>query len=139
MSKPTEKGMMDSNSKYMGEPKIGVEILETSVTNLNPNNIRRIYTTTSKRWKNVGDTSKVEMVDEAIADADEVVNEMSTPAAIHPNFRSEFEEEDIDDPDYERSHPNNQYSWLEEMYLRINGLVPFNVWTDILSVYPCFE
>jgi len=127
MSKTTERGMLDANSKYMGEPKIGVEILETSVTNLNPNNIRRIYTTTSKRWKKVGDTSKLEIVDEAIADADEVqvVDERTTLASIPPKFRSEFEEEEIDDPDYERSHPNNQYAWLEEMHLRINGLVPF--------------
>jgi hypothetical protein len=115
MSKLTEKGMMDVNSKYMGEPKIGVEILG------------RIYTSTSKRWKNVGDTSKVEIIDEAIADADEVqvVDERMTSASIPPKFRSDFEDEDIDDPDYERSHPNNQYAWLEEMHLRINGLVPF--------------
>jgi hypothetical protein len=116
--------------------RIGAEILETSVLDLNPNNIRRFYTSTSKKYRyDPGKYTTKQQQDDAsgIADSDEdeiaessleqskenIADEQST---TQPN---EFEEKDIDDPDYERTAPWNQYAWLEEMHLRIHGLVPF--------------
>lgn len=107
-------------------PIIGVEILETSVMEMNPNNIRRMYTSTSKRMKTTYEMGKRTMEasstddqSQGVADADEAEieeasleqSEMEENAAISfVNDPEEKEEEDIiGDPDYERAAPWNQY------------------------------
>ena len=121
------------------QPVIGVEVLEASVKDLNPNNIRRTYT--SSRWKKTSyDRGKYTDTgiyddDSGVADADEAeveeeTLEQNTEHILATDERrqsndNEFEEKDIDDPDYERFAPWNQYAWLDEVHLRINGLVPF--------------
>lgn len=126
-----------SSSKTYPSVQIGAEILEASVLDLNPNNIRRFYTSTSKKYhydpgkytNNDTDTTHEQHFGDAsgIADADEAENEDIARETNNNNTSSEdqFEEKDIDDPDYERTAPWNQYAWLEEMHLRIHGLVPF--------------
>jgi hypothetical protein len=160
------------------EPTIGVEILEMSVMNLNPNNIRRIYTSSNKgRWKNVvahGGGTEVAISSASVgvadiveggtlADADDAEEEevvmiegggmkgktvvvvggggkggglggglgggrpSEAMAAMAAMATSEEEDDVVDDPNYERNHPVNQYAWLEEMRLRINGEVPFGM------------
>jgi len=116
-------------------PVIGAEVLELSVKDLNPQNIRRAYTVSSKRWKqttyNPVDKYKS---DNAIADVEEedieedVENdEHDEHQLVEQNDSDDFEDMDIDidDPQYEREAPWNQYAWLEEMQLRIHGYMPF--------------
>jgi len=116
-------------------PVIGAEVLELSVKDLNPQNIRRAYTVSSKRWKqttyNPVDKYKS---DNAIADVEEedieedVENdEHDEHQLVEQNDSDDFEDMDIDidDPQYERHAPWNQYAWLEEMQLRIHGYMPF--------------
>lgn len=117
--------------------RIGAEILETSVLDLNPNNIRRFYTSTSKKYRydpgkyttkqHQDDASGIAESDEdEIADASlEQTNNNTVTEEQFTTQSNDFEEKDIDDPDYERTAPWNQYAWLEEMHLRIHGLVPF--------------
>mmetsp|Transcript_16501 Transcript_16501/g.35660 ORF Transcript_16501/g.35660 Transcript_16501/m.35660 type:complete len:642 (+) Transcript_16501:171-2096(+) len=133
------------------EPVIGVEILEASISDLNPTNIRRTYTSASKSWKKksysydpgkytMGDTLSNDAADDGsgAADADEAEVEEKTLEQITENQELELskkdesqpndddsEENDIDSPDYERAAPWNQFAWLEEIHLRINGAVPF--------------
>eukprot|EP00584_Thalassiosira_punctigera_P019548 CAMPEP_0172558848 /NCGR_PEP_ID=MMETSP1067-20121228/81230_1 /TAXON_ID=265564 ORGANISM="Thalassiosira punctigera, Strain Tpunct2005C2" /NCGR_SAMPLE_ID=MMETSP1067 /ASSEMBLY_ACC=CAM_ASM_000444 /LENGTH=666 /DNA_ID=CAMNT_0013348301 /DNA_START=5 /DNA_END=2008 /DNA_ORIENTATION=+ len=127
---------------------VGVEILEASIMNLNPNNIRRTYTSVSgdnwrkrtykfdpgKYTQTEGNASDDDNDDECgIADVDEDDAEKETlePQAcadarqIKEPANDDPEEIDIDNPDYERTSPWNQYAWLEEMHLRANGVVPF--------------
>lgn len=129
--------------------------------NLNPNNIRRIYTSSrGGRWKNVvGDSDDsaanaeaVEGSDDddgaGVADADEAEaaeaalggggGENGTAAVVavvngvdggggpsSGNFGGVDAPHPTYDPDRGRSHPANQFAWLEEMRLRTGGLVPF--------------
>eukprot|EP00578_Thalassiosira_sp_NH16_P020139 CAMPEP_0181084202 /NCGR_PEP_ID=MMETSP1071-20121207/4571_1 /TAXON_ID=35127 /ORGANISM="Thalassiosira sp., Strain NH16" /LENGTH=652 /DNA_ID=CAMNT_0023165923 /DNA_START=161 /DNA_END=2119 /DNA_ORIENTATION=+ len=127
---------------------VGVEIIEASIMGLNPNNIRRTYTTASRSWKRksysydpgkYADRDDAENDESGVADADEAEREEETlrQKATSVDERQSFEssdeeddddgskEKDIDSSDYERSAPWNQYAWLEEIYLRINGMVPF--------------
>jgi len=116
-------------------PVIGAEILELSVEDLNPQNIRRAYTVSSKRWKQTTyDPADKYQSDNAIADAEEedieedVENdEHDEHQLVEQNDSDDFEDMDIDidDPQYERHAPWNQYAWLEEMQLRIHGYMPF--------------
>lgn len=127
-------------------PIIGVEILEASIRDLNPKNIRRTYTTSSRSWKKISYDPAAKYPDASsddssgIADAEEAEVEEETTEQqqnTQQQFKlangrqsseprnDEFEEKDIDSPDYEREAPWNQYAWLEEMNLRINGFVPF--------------
>ena len=99
------------------EPIIGVEILEASVMNLNPNNIKRTYTPNSKssyrhdpeKYNNVSkDKLQRHETGSSIADIEEIANNDG------PGFAdSEEDEDDI------RTAPWNQYAWLEEMHLRV--------------------
>ena len=150
-----------STSRGPAPATIGVEILEASVMNLNPNNIRRIYTSSrGGRWKNVvGDSDDsaanaeaVEGSDDddgaGVADADEAEaaeaalggggGENGTAAVVavadgvgggggpsSGDFGGEDAPHPTYDPDRGRSHPANQFAWLEEMRLRTGGLVPF--------------
>ncbi len=131
-----KKSTARSNEAYP-PVRIGAEILETSVLDLNPNNIRRFYTSSSKKYHyDPGKFTTKQQQDHAsgIADADEA--EIIETALDQNNYNpfdeeqlavqaKQYEEKDIDDPDYERAAPWNQYAWLEEMHIRIHGLVPF--------------
>ena len=133
-------------------PAIGVEILEMSVTNLNPNNIRRIYTSSSRgRRKDVvvdgalgGNVAAISsnsvgignnaIEGGSLADADEAEEKeekeevvVMEGKSVAVRATSEGDDDVVDDPDYARDHPANQYAWLEEMRLRIHGRVPFGI------------
>ena len=105
---------------------IGAEVLELSVKDLNPQNIRRAYTVSRKSWKQTKYQS-----DNAVADVEEDIeeeeenDEHDKQQLVEKNDSDDFEERDIDDPQYEREAPWNQYAWLEEMQLRIHGYIPF--------------
>ena len=111
-------------------PVIGVEILEGSIMDLNPNNIRRTYTSTSGKMRKSHSVYPPNLVDGGIADVDEAnVFETETedeePEAQEDLNKSD-ETDKINTLENERTAPWNQYAWLEEMYLRINGIVPFS-------------
>ncbi|KAL9191434.1 hypothetical protein ACHAXT_001140 [Thalassiosira profunda] len=131
------KGGVTEQVEKQQPPEIGVEVLEASVMGLNPNNIRRTYTSTNMRKLYRYDPGKysegIPHDEDAsgVADADEAEVEEETlekesNATEEQSVRREISEgSEFDDPDYERMAPWNQYAWLEEMHLRINGIVPF--------------
>ena len=130
---------------------------------MNPNNIRRTYTSSSKfkkryrydpiknaEGRNVtttttdGDESGVADVDEAQVAQEETTldvddDESQPKTAELDNLDDDDDDDDddlkeeesseytttIDNAEYERNAPWNQYAWLEELHLRINGMVPF--------------
>lgn len=118
------------------QPQIGVEILEASIMNMNPNNIRRTYTS-AVNWRkkiykydpgkytegNAGvdadsDGDSVADVDDVDVDDEEEALEQKDSIPLVPGFGGDSEE-------IERTSPWNQYAWLEEIQLRMNGVVPF--------------
>lgn len=116
------------------KPVIGVEILEGSILDLNPNNIRRTYTSTSGKMRTTHSVPPSQFA-EGVADVDEA-NEAEAEIETEIENKEEAdtgedlnESEETDNSDIltnERTAPWNQYAWLEEMYLRINGIVPFS-------------
>jgi len=114
------------------QPVIGVEILEGSIMDLNPNNIRRTYTSTSGKMRKSHSVYPPNFAD-GVADVDEA-NEVETETEVEEVSETESEDDlneseetdKMNTLEYERTAPWNQYAWLEEMYLRINGIVPFN-------------
>ena len=100
------------------DPVIGVEILEASIMNLNPNNIRRTYTSKSMYKYDPGKYSdKKQNEDDGIADVDETTSEDPEEAATVPkNTTIHGKQEDT------RTAPWNQYAWLEEIHLRVSHL-----------------
>jgi len=167
-----EEGPSSSSSTQQQQkqppPRIGVEILEASIMALNPNNIRRTYTSSpGSHWKKrsykydpgkyteaknkdgddgddgddddgTGETGVADVEEEDEFEAEEALEKKlrahQTRLIEHDdeddydnsNNNDEYSKEiDIDDPDYERNSPRNQYAWLEELHLRINGIVPF--------------
>lgn len=122
------------NETQQQQPVIGVEILEGSIMDLNPNNIRRTYTSTSGKMRKSHSISPSQFA-EGVADVDEaneVEAEIETETETEEDVDTEeevIESEETDKLDIlanERTAPWNQYAWLEEMYLRINGIVPFS-------------
>lgn len=125
------------NETQKQKPVIGVEILEGSILDLNPNNIRRTYTSTSGKMRKSHSVHPSQFAEaEGVADVDEA-NEVE--AEIETEIEEKEEEveteEDLNESEdtansdilaNERTAPWNQYAWLEEMYLRINGIVPFS-------------
>lgn len=118
-------------------PKIGVEILEASIHELNPNNIRRTYTskaanqnrTNRKSYKyDPGKYSLKSTIDGDSADKGADVEE----AYVQDNDAQTTTHLDKDDEADEDSNPHNQsndrtapwnqYAWLEEMHLRVGTL-----------------
>lgn len=116
------------------DPVIGVEILEASILNLNPNNIRRTYTSKSAYKYDPGkySNSKLESddgdererlkrheTDSGIADVEETTEEVQQEdesADASKNIKARDEKEDT------RTAPWNQYAWLEEIHLRVRYL-----------------
>ena len=112
-------------------PAIGIEILEGSVMNLNPNNIRRTYTSNSSNKMRKTQSTYLTKYGEGIADVDEaetteyqdnVDEEVETESQEEEDLNST---EDTDDKlntplENERTAPWMQYAWLEEMYLRVS-------------------
>lgn len=116
------------------DPVIGVEILEASIMNLNPNNIRRTYTSKSaykydpgkysskKHDESDGSFEKERLqrheTDSGIADVEETTEELHEEAAAaiedNNNIKGRDETEDT------RTAPWNQYAWLEEIHLRVS-------------------
>jgi len=126
------KQASSENETQKQQPVIGVEILEGSIMDLNPNNIRRTYTSTSGKMRKSHSVYPPKLAD-GVADVDEA-NEFETETEVK-EVETESEEdlnesEEATDKmntlENERTAPWNQYAWLEEMYLRINGIVPFS-------------
>jgi hypothetical protein len=125
-----------SNSKSNDsevDPVIGVEILEASIMNLNPNNIRRTYTSKSAYRYDPGKYSDSKLdadddearerlkrheADSGIADVEEtteeVLEEDESADDDNNNIKARDEKEDT------RTAPWNQYAWLEEIHLRVS-------------------
>lgn len=112
-------------------PAIGMEILEGSVMNLNPNNIRRTYTSNSSNKMRKTQSTYLTKYAEGIADVDDAeTSEYQDNADEEVETESQEEEdlnstEDTDDKlntplENERTAPWMQYAWLEEMYLRVS-------------------
>ncbi|KAL7519132.1 hypothetical protein ACHAWX_003925 [Stephanocyclus meneghinianus] len=123
------------------DPVIGVEVLEASIMNLNPNNIRRTYTsktdykydpgkyemTNVNRDGNDDDAPDVnqpgnQVTDTGIADVEEATEVQDK----NDREDADIELEDSSDIRDDRTAPWNQYAWLEELHSRIYGLVPFS-------------
>ena len=126
------KQISSDNEIQKQQPVIGVEILEGSIMDLNPHNIRRTYTSTSGKMRK-SHTVYPSKLTEGVADVDEA-NEVETETEVEEEVETD-EEEDLNESEEtekldtlanERTAPWNQYAWLEEMYLRINGIVPFS-------------
>lgn len=139
----------ESQDETKEQPSIGVEILEASIMDLNPNNIRRTYTTSSMNWKKKSykydpgkyternasaensddDEGGVADVDEAEVEEESLEQKSTaTESQLEPDdddADDDLTENEIDNADYERYAPWNQYAWLEELHLRMNGMVPF--------------
>ncbi|EJK62109.1 hypothetical protein THAOC_17293, partial [Thalassiosira oceanica] len=121
-----QKSLARQSPKRSATPRIGVEILEASVASLNPSNIRRTYTSLSGRKSRMYDRavkfdSSLSRDDEGLADADEVEEQSKD----FDQIQAAEEHDLIRDKNYERDAPWNQYAWLEEMSLRIQGRVRF--------------
>ena len=109
------------------KPVIGVEILEGSIMDLNPNNIRRTYTSTSGKMRK--SQTVYPKFAEGVADVDEANEVEITAVDVETESKDKIESEESDEMnplENERTAPWNQYAWLEEMYLRIHGIVPFS-------------
>lgn len=114
------------------DPIVGVEILEASIKSLNPNNIRRTYTSKSAYRYDPGkysdgkhgfsdnhDEDKERLqrheTDSGIADVEELTEALHEEAA-------DIDSNDIkgrDEKEDSRTAPWNQYAWLEEIHLRV--------------------
>jgi hypothetical protein len=133
----SEQSSKDTNSDVI-DPVIGVEILEVSIVNLNPNNIRRTYTSKSaykydpgKYSDNSGQNSSDEKcskslqrheTDSGIADVEET-NELVDENALTNDATTESDTiiGEIDKNQDYRTAPWNQFAWLEEMHLRVRN------------------
>eukprot|EP00956_Cyclotella_meneghiniana_P027686 scaffold62759_cov75-Cyclotella_meneghiniana.AAC.4 len=114
----------NSNTKNQDfDPVVGVEILESSMMNLNPNNIRRTYTSKSLRYDPGKYNDEVLLqrheTDSGIADVEEITEDID-----HEN--EVIQKDNNSDKEDTRTAPWNQFAWIEEIHLRINGLIPFN-------------
>ena len=101
------------------DPIIGVEILEASITKLNPNNIRRTYTSKTTYKYDPGkysDKKKKDETDSGIADVEEAAAEDSEEDGTVPRDTIIHGKQDS------RSAPWNQYAWLEEIHLRVSEM-----------------
>lgn len=111
-------------------PRIGVEILEASVSSLNPGNIRRTYTSISGKKSRTYDPAvkfdaSLNRDEEGLADADEVEEQSKEVVERDQIQAAEAEDSEQDLIHDERAAPWNQYAWLEEIRLRIEGRVQF--------------
>lgn len=116
------------------DPVIGVEVLEASIMNLNPNNIRRTYTsktdykydpgkyemTNVNRDGNDDDTPVVnqpgnQVTDTGIADVEEATEVQDKNDREDADIELEASSDIRDD----RNAPWNQYAWLEELHSRV--------------------
>jgi len=129
--------------------RIGVELLEASVYDLNPHNMRRTYQLGSYKYdpgkygsmkkmpgddmlqrqrtnNRMADESKTNESDENMETPGDV-NDVDQSAEIEGrkkhNIRREVTVLASDDDEVDA--PWNQYAWIEEMELRIKGHVPF--------------
>ena len=122
--------------------RIGLEIVEASVYSLNPNNMRRTYQFGRLRYDpgkyakmkaKQGQQGKApDTVASTAAEAFEEDEEDSTSAeadapgdSADPDAASKKDDAIATTEDDELDAPWNQYAWIEEMRLRILGLVPF--------------
>lgn len=112
-----QKSFVKSFVRCKNKKKIGVELLEASVSNLNPKNMRKTY--------QVGNLIKYN-VDEG--------RDISDPSIKKKANKSNNEEEETSQVKKEREGPNvltneedvdapwNQYAWIEELQLRVSTL-----------------
>ena len=122
------KAMASNENQKQQQPIIGAEILEGSIMDLNPNNIRRTYTSTSNKMRKNENVIPAKYA-EGVADDDEAnelenedESEVEEVEIESQQNRNEFEDIDdrMDSLENERTAPWNQYAWLEEMYLRVS-------------------
>lgn len=100
--------------------KTGVELLEASVKDLNPRNMRRTY--------QVGNLIKYDVDEER--DLPEKSTQKKVAETNNKNRDSSkaskgLEEGNVSMHETEIDAPWNQYAWIEELQLRVQGRVPF--------------
>lgn len=132
---------------------VGVEILEASVYDLNPHNMRRAYRLGSYRYdpgkhgygrnKNVGGDDMLQRrmsvgaVSEDSSSATKNRNRRVGQMALKKGGKDTTTDDgdgekgiregnEIASDDDEMNAPWNQYAWIEEMQLRIHGHIPFD-------------
>eukprot|EP00804_Cyclotella_cryptica_P011447 CCRYP_016397-RA/>CCRYP_016397-RA protein AED:0.02 eAED:0.02 QI:83/1/1/1/1/1/2/1128/408 len=129
------------NQQHDIDPLIGVEVLEASIMNLNPNNIRRTYTSKTAYKYDPGkyamSNASRDGEDNDTADADETGNsQAATDTGIADveeatEVQAKNDGEDYDEKDElknsteigdVRTAPWNQYAWLEELHSRVRLL-----------------
>ncbi len=121
-------------------PAIGIEILESSIMNLNPNNIRRTYTSNSSNKMRKTQSAYLTKYAEGIADVDEAEtteyqdNVDETESQEEEDLNSTEDTDDkLNNPlENERTAPWMQYAWLEEMYLRVSGIISIVAFVNFL-------
>ena len=119
----------EKNNHQKQQPAIGVEILEGSIMDLNPNNIRRMYSAGSSKIRTTQDIYPTKYATEGVADVDEANDaENVDEEEVATDLRQELNESEQTDNnrlnntlENERTAPWNQYAWLEEMYLRVSA------------------
>ncbi|KAL7548457.1 hypothetical protein ACHAWF_011737 [Thalassiosira exigua] len=141
-NKQREGHQLEPHDDQNQQPRIGVEILEASVMDLNPNNIRRTYTAMSTNWKKKryrydpgkytdGDSSS-DVEDDETGPADVAEAEVEEDELEQKSATSEVDDEivpnkidrnkiDLDDPDYERMAPWNQYQRYRTSWDGVDG------------------
>jgi len=109
-----------------------VELLEASVADLNPRNMKRQITFVAKRKKTVKNINGQEEQNENNHDGDEESSGL-TEAGSEMEEGEEDEQQQLDEIldqqrelDHEIDSPWNQYAWIDEMHLRVAGAVKFD-------------
>lgn len=116
----TQKSLARSliRCRNINSKNIGIEVLELSIHNLNPHNIRKTYQLGSYRY-DPGKYSRKKLETSLLKknSFNNFDNKIETEGEVKKSVKVNVKDE--------TDAPWNQYAWMEEMFLRINGYVPF--------------
>eukprot|EP00546_Thalassionema_frauenfeldii_P004729 CAMPEP_0178922678 /NCGR_PEP_ID=MMETSP0786-20121207/16293_1 /TAXON_ID=186022 /ORGANISM="Thalassionema frauenfeldii, Strain CCMP 1798" /LENGTH=410 /DNA_ID=CAMNT_0020597081 /DNA_START=314 /DNA_END=1546 /DNA_ORIENTATION=+ len=118
MRKIMQKSFVKSFVRCKNKKKIGVELLEASVSNLNPKNMRKTYQVGNLMKYNVDEGRDIPASIEEKANKSNNEDEETSQEKKERGPNALTNEEEID-------APWNQYAWIEELQLRVQGKVPF--------------
>mmetsp|Transcript_25381 Transcript_25381/g.38339 ORF Transcript_25381/g.38339 Transcript_25381/m.38339 type:complete len:492 (+) Transcript_25381:55-1530(+) len=113
-----QKSFVKSLVRCRNKKKTGVELLEASVSNLNPRNMRRTYQGGSLMKYNIDEGHEQEDKLKNVAETDDKGGDSSKALKLP-------EETNLSTDDDELDAPWNQYAWIEELQIRVQGRVPF--------------
>lgn len=123
-----QKSFAKSLIKCRKQKKIGVELLEASIADLNPYNMRKTHQFGSLINYDPGKyTSRpLNQKDKPPGGGKNADNKAENTDGVGTNSRKDPAEESVlATEEDEIDAPWNQYAWIEEMQIRINGKVPF--------------